>query len=129
MKEKVKNAMPLQRAMLMYGISDKDRFVCAYEETQRRRPNSTFYADFSMADVYGEDAIKDTFKRAFNEWKGNAKMFVELVAALNHKIWFWYENGVEEYSTLYDALWKKADAYGCNHFKGDDATHYFQVLD
>lgn len=129
MNEKVMKNMPLQRAMLMYGVSDKERFECAYSEAQERRPDSTFYADFSVADVYGEKAILDTYHRAFNDWKGSAKMFVELVAALNHKIWFWYEAGVDEYSELYNRLWKEADAFGSEHFKGEDATHYFQVLD
>ena len=32
---------------------------------------TTFWEDFSIADRFGEAAIKDTFKRAFNEWKGN----------------------------------------------------------
>lgn len=126
---KVLEVMPLGRAMAMYAISDRERFCCSYEEAQRRRPDSTFYADFSVADAYGEDAIKDTYKRAFNEWNGNAKMFTELVAALNHKIWFWFEIGVEEYAKLYDNLWKKADKFGCDNFKGDDATHFYQVLD
>ena len=128
-KEKIRATMPLSRAMAMYGTSDKERFQCAYEEAQEGRPDSTFYADFSVADVYGEDAIRETFASAFSNWKGDARMFVELVAALNHKIWFWYEAGVEEYSALYDSLWRKADEYGCEHFKGEDANHYFQVLD
>lgn len=31
------------------------------------KPITTFYQDFSIADKLGLDAIKDTFKRAFNE--------------------------------------------------------------
>ena len=31
---------------------------------------TTFWQDFSIADAFGVAAIKDTFKRAFAEWKG-----------------------------------------------------------
>lgn len=126
---KVRSIMPLISAMRMYATFDKERFVCSYPEYQDKRPVTTFYADFSVADVYGEKAIEDTYKRSFNSWKSNVKMFTELVCVLNHQLWFWYEAGVEEYAKLYDRLWREADAYGCEHFEGDDAHHYYSVLD
>lgn len=126
---KVRSIMPLGRAMAMYGTSDKEKFQCAYPEWEAKRPDTTFYADFSVADVYGEQGILDTYKRCFDGWKDNAKYFTEFVGALNHKLWYWYEAGIEEYSQLYDKLWKEADAYGSEHFKDEDAQHYFSVLD
>ena len=39
------------------------------EEMTGYKPITTFYQDFSIADNFGINAIKDTFKRAFNEWK------------------------------------------------------------
>ena len=126
---KVHNIMPLQHAMLMYGTSDKEKFGCSYPEYQEQRPESTFFADFCVACVYGEKAIEDTYKRCFNGWKENCKMFTELTAMLNHHLWFWHEHGIEEYSTLFDKLWKQADAYGCNHFKDEEARYWFAVLD
>ena len=32
---------------------------------------TTFWEDFSAADIFGLSAIQDTFNRAFEEWKGN----------------------------------------------------------
>ncbi len=32
---------------------------------------TTFWEDFSIADVFGTKAIRDTFNRAFEEWKTN----------------------------------------------------------
>ena len=90
---------------------------------------TTFWQDFSIADRFGANAIKDTYKRAFKEWKGDAKMYTELVAALNHKIWEHYENGNVAFSELYHHLWERADMYGYNTFKGDDLQHFFRVLD
>ena len=48
---------------------------------------TTFWQDFSIADKFGIDAIKDTFNRAFNEWKGNYQYLTELVLVLNWKVW------------------------------------------
>lgn len=125
----VRSIMPLEKAMQMYGTSDKEKFQCSYPEWEAKRPDSTFYADFSVADVYGEKAIQDTYNNCFNGWKDNVQYFTEFVGALNHKLWFWYNKQVEEYAKLYDKLWKEADAYGSEHFKEEDAKHYFAVLD
>lgn len=32
---------------------------------------TTFWTDFSIADIFGVSAIKDTFNRAFEEWRDN----------------------------------------------------------
>ena len=48
---------------------------------------TTFWEDFSAADIFRLSAIQDTFNRAFKEWKGNCKYLTELVLVLNHKIW------------------------------------------
>lgn len=48
---------------------------------------TTFWEDFSIADKYGIAGVKDTYKRAFSEWKDDYKFFTELTLVLNHKIW------------------------------------------
>lgn len=48
---------------------------------------TTFMSDFDIADIFGENAIKDTFKRAFDEWKENYVYLTELVISLNLHIW------------------------------------------
>ena len=126
---KVHQILPIHMAVKQYGTTDKEKFECAYPEYQEQRPDSTFYADFSVADYYGEKAIQDTFNRAFNDWKSNCKMFTELTAMLNHKIWFWWEHNINEYGELYNKLWQKADEYGCSTFKGEEAKYFFSVLD
>lgn len=127
---KVRNVMPLIRAMSMYGSSDKDKFECSYPEWQGQRPDTTFYADFSVADVYGVKAIEDTYLRSFGGWKSNVKMLTELVCVMNHKLWFWHEENVEEYARLYDRLWKESDAYLKDTFTNkDDVAYWFGVLD
>lgn len=121
--------MNLNKATRMYGTTDKQKFPCCYPEYEEKRPDSTFYADFSVADVFGEKAIQDTFNQCFNEWKGNYEMFTELTMVLNHKLWYWYECGIEDYATLYDKLWKQADAWGNENLKGEALEHFCHVLD
>ena len=90
---------------------------------------TTFWNDFTIADAFGIDAIKDTFNRAFKEWKNNYKYLTELVMILNWKIWEHYEKDNRVYSKLYDALWMAADAYATENLKGDEADYFFRVTD
>ena len=90
---------------------------------------TTFGQDFTIADHFGLSAIKDTFKRAFENWKDNYIYLTELVIILNWKIWEHYENGNEKYAQLYNDLWEKADAYACENLKGDEASYFFEMTD
>lgn len=88
-----------------------------------------FMQDFRIADAYGPKAIKDTYDRAFNEWKDNVEYFASLVLTLNHQIWIHHGRGNDKTARIYDRLWKQADAWGCEHFTGKDTEYYFQFLD
>ena len=98
------------------------------EELTGYKPKTTFYTDFSIADRFGVEAIKDTFKRSFENWKNNVEYLTELVMALNWKIWEHYEAN-QTYAQLYQSLWEKADAYACENLKGDDLTYFYRTTD
>lgn len=70
---------------------------------------TTFWEDFSIADKYGIAGVKDTYKRAFSEWKDDYKFFTELTLVLNHKIWQHYKSN-RELAALYDRLWRAVSA-------------------
>lgn len=89
---------------------------------------TTFWQDFSIADAFGVSAIKDTFKRAFNEWKENYVYLTELVLVLNHKIWQWYEKN-DEVARVYNELWEQADAYACDNLKGEEQEFFYRITD
>lgn len=89
---------------------------------------TTFWADFSIADAFGTEAIKDTFNRAFENWKDNHVYLTELVLVLNWKIWQHYEKN-ETYAKLYNELWMKADNYGLDNLKGDELDYFIRTLD
>lgn len=103
------------------------------EEMTGYKPITTFYEDFSIADKYGIDAIKDTYKRAFNEWKTDYKYLTELVMVLNWKIAEHYKEGAteEENKTalLYNELWQQADEYAVNNLKDDELSYFYKTTD
>lgn len=90
---------------------------------------TTFWDDFSIADRFGTDAVKDTFERAFEEWKSNTEYLTELVMVLNWKLWQHYEFGHETLARLYDKLWKKADRYAVSNLKDDDLSYFLETTD
>lgn len=88
-----------------------------------------FWQDFTIADAFGLNAIQDTYIRASSEWKTNAEYVTALVITLNHKIWYWYDNGNLEYSKLYDKLWCELDEWCLDNLKGKDLEYYIQTTD
>lgn len=90
---------------------------------------TTFWSDFSIADCYGSRAVLDTYQNAFENWKEDYKYMTELVLVLNHKIWQHYYKQNERLARLYDSIWKQADSYCLENFKGDALSYYFEVTD
>lgn len=89
---------------------------------------TTFWSDFTIADVFGIAAIKDTFKRAFSEWKSNYKYLTELVMVLNWKCWVYY--GINnQYSDLYADLYYQANDYARESLHGAELDYFFRVTD
>lgn len=89
---------------------------------------TTFWSDFSIADRFGTAAVKDTYKRAFNEWKGNYKYLTELVMVLNHKCNF-YHGKNNTLSELYGELYYEADEYATSNLKDEELSYFYRVTD
>ena len=92
------------------------------------QPKTTFWMDFSIADKFGIAAIKDTYNRAFKEWKTNHVYLTELVMVLNHKIWQWYQIN-ETVVQVYNDLWKEADLWAQEHLEGEEFDYFYEVTD
>ena len=88
---------------------------------------TTFWMDFTIADIFGTSAIKETFDRAFNEWKDNYIYITELCMVLNWKIFEHYEKNNHEYGLLYDELWKKVDSYCYDNLKGEELEYFYET--
>lgn len=92
------------------------------------KPITTFWEDFSIAEKYGINEIKDTYERIFKGWKENYKYLTELVMVLNHKIWQWYGKS-DTYGRLYNDLWQQTDTYAIENLKGEELSYYYQITD
>ena len=93
------------------------------------KPKTTFYDDFSIADKFGEAAIKDTCNRAYKEWKDYVEYLTELVMVLNWKTWEHHDAGNERYVELYSDLYYAVDDLAREKLTGDDLAYYYNTLD
>lgn len=91
-------------------------------------PITTFWSDFSIADMFGVPAIMDTYIRAFKEWRGDYKYLTELVMVLNHKIFLWHEQN-HAIALMYDKLWQEADNYALKNLKGEELQYFLNTTD
>ena len=93
-------------------------------------PKTTFWGDFGVADVVGGvSGIKDTFNRAFKEWKDDKDYGTELAMVLNHKSWEHYGKDNEEFAKLYTELFSKLDAYIMDNWTGEKLSYYLATTD
>ena len=90
---------------------------------------TTFAMDFDIADRFGASAVKDTFNRAFNEWKSDYEYLTELVMVLNLKCWYWHQRNNMSMAQLYNDLWQKADGYACENLKGEELSYFYNTTD
>ena len=98
------------------------------EQMTGYKPITTFYKDFSIADNFGINAIKDTYKRAFNEWKIDYKYITELTMVLNWKIWEHYKTNLK-YANLYNDLWEQLKTWVYENFNDNQLSYYYRTTD
>ena len=87
---------------------------------------TTFGNDFDIAEAFGAGAIRDTYNRAFNEWKDNYKYLTELVLILNWKIWQHYQTN-ETYAQLYNELWITTNDYAWDTLEGEEQDYFYRI--
>ncbi len=89
---------------------------------------TTFWNDFSIAERFGEEAVRDTYKRAKVEWKKDRIYGTKLSMVLNHKCWYWYEKKNTKLSQLYAGLWEEWHDWVLENWKGEDLGYYLRVV-
>ena len=89
---------------------------------------TTFFSDLSIAECYGINAVKETYRDVMNSWGDDLEFMCEWVISLNQKIWQHY-NENRELAKVYDDLWRKADNYCREHFKGEELEKYYDYID
>lgn len=87
---------------------------------------TTYFMDFSIAERFGEKAIKDTFRTAM--LNKEYKTMTELCLVLNHKIWFTYEKN-PQLAEIYDKLWRQCDQWCMENLKGEELEYFYRTTD
>ena len=90
---------------------------------------TTFWMDFTIADKFGIEAVKDTFKRAFSEWKTDYIYLTELTLVINWKCWQHYEKNNIEISKLYSEYYYQLREYGLDNLNGKELEYFIKTLD
>ena len=89
---------------------------------------TTFWQDFSIADAFGIEAIKDTFKRSFRDWKYNCEYITELAMVMSWKSCSWYEKDRQK-SELYAQYYHKVDSWCLDNLKDKELEYYIRTTD
>lgn len=89
---------------------------------------TTFYEDLGIAEAFGIKAVKETYKRAFKEWKENTEYITELCMMLNLKTWEHCESNYE-LAKVYHGLWMELQDWCYNNLKGDDLAYFIRTTD
>ena len=100
----------------------------AWEKMLDYKFESTFWEEFSIAENYGRDAVKEHYDLVFSQWKDNIKFLTELVLVLNLKLFIWFKVD-DDLGKMYEDLYVDADAYALSSFEGDDLHYYLSTLD
>lgn len=101
------------------------------EEMTGYKPITTYYTDFSIADKFGEEGIRDTYERCREQAiEMGYTWLTELVMVLNWKSW---EHGLignnEAFTDLYMKLWEELDEYAVTNLKGDELKYFCRTTD
>lgn len=91
---------------------------------------TTFWEDFSIAEQFGIEAVKDTFNRAFSEWKDNYVYLTELALVTNWKLWQWYADDPKNaLFNLYHSYYEKVEGYAYDNLRDDELSFFIRVTD
>ena len=89
---------------------------------------TTFMQNFDIANMFGESAVRDTYKRARQEWQANTEYVTELTMVLNWQLWKLYQTN-EKLARVYDELWREMDTWCMDNLKGEDLSYYIRTTD
>ena len=97
------------------------------EEKTGYRPKTTFWQTFTLADVFGADLIKETYRGAFDSSRNNYIDLTELCLVLDWKRKEHTENENGALARLYDNLYQLCAAWATSNLTGR-ALEYFRSV-
>ena len=108
--------------MLQYQIFPLYEMT-GYEE------KTTCWNDFCIAEHFGEDAIKETYSRMFEDLKCDTELITELTMVLNWKMWQQSDEGNISLCRLYEKFWRKNDEWCMKNLKEENLSYYLKTID
>ena len=106
----------------------QERFRMMMRDMSGYEVKTSFYGDFTIADAFGEEGVRDTYKRCFESWKDDYKYLTELYLVLNHKIWELYEVN-KSLAKVYDELWRNLGCWCDENFTKDELSYFYETID
>lgn len=90
-----------------------------------------FQKDFRIALFYGNNAIEETYKKVWREYKDNYKVITRLVYDLNSLCWAYYRSGDLASSKLFEDLFYRAEEMFYKKFETNESAtdYYYRMLD
>ncbi len=88
---------------------------------------TTFWEDFSIAERFGVEAVKDTYRRVRAGWERDRVYGTELLMVLNHKCWHWDE-GNNTFSKLCAELWEEYHEWVFENWKDEDLGYCLRAV-
>lgn len=117
-------------------VSQKPKIVDIYsqkwpiEDITGYKPITTFYMDFSVAEVGGfERPILDTFMRGMDMWKDVYTYLTELAMVVNWKSWEHHNKGDMRLAEVYAKLYYIARNYALDNLSGEELRYYLEMTD
>ena len=93
------------------------------------KPLTTFYEDFSIADRFGYDAVRDTCKRGYETAEAlGYKEMTEFVMVLNWKVWEHYTSN-PILAEVYQDLWEEVNELVQDTLKGEELQYFYRTTD
>lgn len=119
-----------EKKNMILKIQQEGYKFIAYCECIGHNPVTTFWTDFTIAEWFGEKAIRDTYKKCRDEWKDFPEYAAELTLVLNWKIWDFYKTD-EKLAELYNELWNDCDMFFTEYYDDDENKMqvYFRLTD
>lgn len=114
-----------------YACSEQAWFCKQMAEIGAYKPTSNSFAELSVAELFGDEAIRIAFNKLSELYLSDYKKYTDLVMAVNWKAWEWEGRNDAAYSKFYSLLYYEADERFWQHFEHDDVAknYYFQTTD
>ena len=91
------------------------------EDVTGYRVKTTFYTDFSIAEILCVDSIRSTYTQCF-------KYITELCMVLNWKMFRWFEVK-DNFYEVYRELYRTLDDWCIENLKGEELEYYYFTTD